>query len=282
MQTFLWLGEEYDIWKDFGGWYFGSFMVFFSWAALYYGVKFYLALQRAQEQRYIATQNMQEEQLKRLLAETGSRDAQIKMLRYQLNPHFLFNTLNSISALVKTKRSEQARTMISQLSDFLRFSLDNDASQMVNLASEVKALKLYLDIEKVRYGDRLKLKFNIDDAAYSSFVPSLILQPLIENALKFAVAGRVEGGTIHVSARVDSDKLFLTVEDSGSGLDASAHKNDPEVSFSKGVGLKNITDRLQSHYGDAADLKFERSKLGGLSARIVLPLEPVQALEAAL
>ena len=282
MQTFLWLGEEYDIWKDFGGWYFGSFMVFLSWAALYYGVKFYLALQKAQEQRFLATQTMQDEQLKRLSAETGSREAQIKMLRYQLNPHFLFNTLNSVSALVKTDRTDQARMMITQLSDFLRFSLDNDASQIVTLCDEIKALKLYLEIEKVRYGDRLSLEFDITPEAKRAFIPSLILQPLLENALKYAVAGRIDGGTILVSGHVKDSQLIMAVEDSGPGMDPALFEIDSAVVFEQGVGLKNIADRLNSHYGKAAALTFSRSKLGGLCACMNISVDLVMTPKESL
>ncbi len=273
MQTFLWLGEEYDIWKDFGGWYFGSFMVFLSWSALYFGVKFYLLLQQEQNERMLATQRVQEEQLKRLSAETGSREAQIKMLRYQLNPHFLFNTLNSISALIKTKRPDQARQMVSQLGDFLRFSLDNDASQMVTVSEEIEAINLYLDIEKVRYGERLKLIYDIDSAANQALIPSLLLQPLLENALKYAVAGRVDGGTIKISTRANDNRLCVMIDDNGAGLPNEMNYEDSHEILKRGVGLRNIYERLQSHYSESAELKFFKSDLGGLKVKIVMPLK---------
>ena len=298
MQSFLWLGEEYDIWKDFGGWYFGSFMVFLSWTALYFGVKFYLLLQDEKLQRSLAVQKMQDEQLKRLSAETGAREAQIKMLRYQLNPHFLFNTLNSISALVKLKRSDQARIMLTQLGDFLRFSLDNDASQKIPLAEEVKALELYLSIEKIRYGERLSVSFDLDKTVQKALIPSFILQPLLENALKYAVANRVNGGEIVIKARhihnghsqqvstkagdyadiLNQDRLCVSVEDDGEIADITAletlmQNNQDDTPPHRGVGLNNIAERLRSHYGTAASLSFERAPLGGLSACLTLPYE---------
>lgn len=283
MQAFLWLGEEYEIWKDFGGWYFGSFMVFSSWTALYYGVKFYQLFQNEKLEVSLAKQKMQDEQLKRLSAETGSREAQIKMLRYQLNPHFLFNTLNSISALVKTQRSDQARSMISQLSDFLRFSLDNDATQKVTLKSEVKTLRLYLDIEKVRYAERLKAEFSIAKDTKSALIPSLILQPLIENALKYAVAGRVKGGRIQITSRLDHNHdcegavLELTVSDDGPGVDPAYFAGAAAFVSEKGVGLKNVSDRLHSHYGERASLSFTCAELGGVCAVLRLPFETHQS-----
>lgn len=273
IQVFLWLGEEYDIWKDFGGWYFGSFMVFLSWMTLYFGMKFYLLLQDERLERNLATQRVQEEQLKRLSAETGAREAQIKMLRYQLNPHFLFNTLNSISALVKTDRSDQARLMITQLSDFLRFSLDNDANQKVTLENEIRALNLYLDIEKVRYGKRLKLEFDVRDEIKAALIPSLILQPLVENALKFAVSGRVKGGRIRIQAQLNDNKLKLSVDDNGPGIEEDIYEVSPNLTFKDGVGHKNISERLESHYGNMAGLIFKKSEFGGLSAMVHLPFE---------
>ena len=249
-------------------------------------------------QRSLAVQKMQDEQLKRLSAETGAREAQIKMLRYQLNPHFLFNTLNSISALVKLKRSDQARIMLTQLGDFLRFSLDNDASQKIPLAEEVKALELYLSIEKIRYGDRLSVSFDIDEAVQKALIPSFILQPLLENALKYAVANRVNGGEIVIKARhihnghsqqkpakvgdypdvLNQDRLCVSVEDDGEIADITAleilmQNNQDDTPPHRGVGLKNIAERLRSHYGTAASLSFERAPLGGLAACLTLPYE---------
>jgi len=265
MQAFLWLGQEYDIWKDFGGWYFGSFMVFLSWSAFYYGIKFYQLLQDERERRSQTMLQMQEEQLKRLSAESGVRDAQMKMLRYQLNPHFLFNTLNSISALVKTNRTVQARTMISQLSHFMRSSLDGETVIYVTLEQELETLDSYLNIEKVRYGDRLKTEFHIEAAAKAAMLPCLILQPLLENALQYAVAGKIKGGLVRISATLENAQLDLCVADSGD-FEASDLQN-----LQKGIGLSNIEARLKSHYGHKADITYAKSDLGGLEVRLKIP-----------
>ena len=267
MQAFLWLGQEYDIWKDFGGWYFGSFMVFLSWSAFYYGIKFYGLLQGERARRIQATLQMQEEQLKRLSAETGVRDAQMKMLRYQLNPHFLFNTLNSISALVRTDRTDQARTMITQLSHFLRSSLDGEKAIYVTLDEELAALNSYLDIEKVRYGERLRTEFNISESARTALLPCLILQPLIENALQFAIAGRVEGGLVRINAKIEAGMLKLKVADSAD------FKAEDLQSLKKGIGLSNVEARLKSHYGDQGKICFSQSDIGGLEVHLKLPFQ---------
>ncbi len=273
MQTFLWLGQEYDIWDDFGGWYFGSFMVFLSWTSLYFGGKIFSLLQLEREQRYLATQQMQEEQLKRLSAETGARQAQIKMLRYQLNPHFLFNTLNSISALIKTNRADQARSTLSHLSDFLRFSLEKTPNQKVSLADEIQTLELYLAIEDVRYGDRLKTEFEVSSAALKGYVPSLVLQPIFENAIKYAVAGKIAGGTIKLTAKTEEEILLICVENSGPGGEDIMRKTQEAIKQKSGVGLNNIIERLKSHYGDAASFGLEKSELGGLSVTLTMPYE---------
>lgn len=274
MQTFLWLGQEYDIWKDFGGWYFGSFMVFLSWSAFYYGIKFYQLLQDERERRSQAMLQMQEEQLKRLSAESGVRDAQMKMLRYQLNPHFLFNTLNSISALVKTKRAAQARTMISQLSHFLRSSLDGETIIYVTLEQELETLDSYLNIEKVRYGERLKTEFHIDKSAKHAMLPCLILQPLLENALQYAIAGKVEGGLVRITAKLEKDYLNLQVADSGD-FNATDLKN-----LQKGIGLSNIEARLQSHYRTKANIAYSQSDLGGLDVHLKIPYQTQDSISS--
>jgi LytS/YehU family sensor histidine kinase len=273
MQAFLWLGQEYDIWKDFGGWYFGSFMVFLSWTSLYFGAKIFALLQFEREQRYLATQQIQEEQLKRLSAETGARQAQIKMLRYQLNPHFLFNTLNSISALIKTNRSDQARSTLSQLSDFLRFSLEKSPNPKVTLADEIQTLGFYLGIEDVRYGPRLVTEFNVSEEALLGHVPSLMLQPIFENAIKYAIAGKVAGGKIKMTARTEGPNLWITVEDSGAGIADVENKTREAIAQKSGVGLINIVERLKSHYADEASLELGRSELGGLRLDLKVPYE---------
>lgn len=125
--------------------------------------------------------------------EAQATSAQLTMLRYQLSPHFLFNTLNSISTLVLLKQTEQANAMLSRLSSFLRFTLINEAAAKVPLTQEIETLKLYLDIEKMRFEERLRTFFNIEPAVENALVPSLLLQPLVENAIKYAVTPKKRG-----------------------------------------------------------------------------------------
>ena len=266
MATFDTMLSAPDIWKDFGGWYFTALLIFGLWVALHYIVQAYstVAIERAQ---------VEAEKLRRVEAENLSREAQIKMLRYQLNPHFLFNTLNSISALIKTDRTHQARSMVSQLSEFFRSTLDKAPHQKVTLSEEVKTLDLYLNIEKVRYEERLKTEFDISPEAMKGYIPSLILQPLFENALKYAIAGKIRGGTIRLTGKVEQDSLCLTVEDSGSAITNHKDKKAKTIKIETGVGLKNIIARLHSHYGHEASLDFQSSELGGLLVKLILPYE---------
>jgi sensor histidine kinase YesM len=243
--------------------FFGSIILTFSllvaWSALYYSINYYLLL---------------EEQSDRLLRlESQASHAQLAMLRYQLNPHFLFNTLNSISTLVLLKQTEQANAMLSRLSSFLRYTLINEPTAQVTIAQEVETLKLYLEIEKMRFEARLRPRFDIDPAASKARLPSLLLQPLVENAIKYAVTPQEEGADIAVAARRVADRVIITVEDSGPGSEDVWVK----AQQSTGVGLANIRDRLSQAYG--ADHRFETvsNNQGGFSVTIEIPYQ----LEAA-
>src|SRR5689334_7541459 len=169
-------------------WYFASaFYILLAWSGLYFGIKF--------------SRQLREQKEAALKAQAMAHEAQLKMLRYQLNPHFLFNTLNAISTLVLDGRRDTANGMVGSLSAFLRYSLDSDPVQRVTLAQEIDATNLYLGIEQLRFGERLRVKIAITPEARTALVPSLILQPLIENAVKYAISKREEGGTIELEAR---------------------------------------------------------------------------------
>jgi two-component system, LytTR family, sensor kinase len=225
------------------------------WSALYFGVKYYLLLQE-EKQRGLKSQSM-------------AHEAQLKMLRYQLNPHFLFNTLNAISTLILDKDTELANTMVTRLSRFLRYSLDNDPMQKVTVAEEVEALRLYLDIEKVRFDERLTLHFDIEPDAEDAIMPSLLLQPLVENSIKYAIAQAIHGGSIAVSARALGGELLLTVVDDGPGLDLKNGK----VPKGGGVGITNTRERLKEIYGKDQALRLSTTDPHGLTISIRLPLE---------
>ena len=190
------------------------------------------------------------------------------MLRYQLNPHFLFNTLNAISALVKVKESNKAHEMIVQLSRFLRYSLENDLVHTVSLRQEIDAVKQYLNIEQTRFGNRLKLHFDIPKACESIDVPSLILQPLVENAIKYAIAASESGGKISILASTEGSYLTIKVVDTGPG----ANKVKSPI-ISVGIGLKNTDDRLKQFYNDDYELRLINTSAGGLCVSLKIPFD---------
>jgi len=269
--TFMWITSEEGIWADFGGWYFSSFLVYLCWSALYYGNKYYYQAQVEQRNRLEAIAAIKEEQLKRLNAEAEARNSQLGMLQYQLNPHFLFNTLNTISALVKFEENEKAHKMITQLGHFLRYSLDNDPALKISMQQEVAALMLYLDIERTRFGERLDLQFDIDEEAKLAQVPSLLLQPLAENSIKYAIAANENGGTIKLRAFVTEGELQIELTDTGPGT----LSNQPAPRTGRRVGLHNTLQRLKTLYNDAYVFDINLHPSGGLKINIRIPYDPV-------
>lgn len=229
--------------------------VMLCWTGLYFGIKYY--------------QLLQEERQRGLKAETMAHEAQLKMLRYQLNPHFLFNTLNAISTLVLDKENTLANTMVTRLSHFLRYSLDNDPMQKVTLSQEIEALKLYLEIEKVRFDERLRLAFEIEDKAQKALIPSLLLQPLVENSIKYAIAHSVNGGAIRIAARVFAGELLMEVCDDGPGMDPTVRNSNGR----KGVGIENTRERLSELYGKNQSFALSKTEPHGLTINIRIPLE---------
>lgn len=233
-----------------------DFSLLAAWSALYYSINYYLLLEE------------QSDQLIRV--ESQASAAQLAMLRYQLNPHFLFNTLNSISTLVLLKQTERANAMLSRLSSFLRYTLINEPTGQVTIEQEVETLKLYLEIEKMRFEDRLRTHFDIDPLAARARVPSLLLQPLIENAIKYAVTPQEEGADISVEARHIGDRVQIKVTDTGPGADSLYPVRAEQ---STGVGLANIRDRLAQAYGDQHRFETQTNINGGFSVTIEIPFQ---------
>ena len=190
--------------------------------------------------------------------------ARLKALRMQLNPHFLFNTLNSIASLVHEQ--PQAEEMIEALSDLLRLTLNASDRQEVSLREELHFLERYLLIERIRFGDRLGVEKQIDVSALDALVPILILQPLVENAVKHGIESQIAPGVIRVTAERAGKVLVLQVKDNGRGL-ASASKG----LLKEGVGLSNTRSRLKELYGGRASLELTPGRAGGFSAEIQLP-----------
>lgn len=237
-----------------------------AWSALYYAINFFLQVEE------------QADRLERL--EMQATSAQLAMLRYQLNPHFLFNTLNSISTLVLLKQTEPANAMLTRLSSFLRHTLMTQASGKVTLAQEVETLQLYLGIERMRFEERLRTEFRIEPEAAKGCLPSMLLQPLVENAIKYAVSPQEEGARISLSAQLVGTRLRITVSDTGPGLHAkSGMRHLPDAvtgdnqAVSTGVGLPNIRDRLAQAYGDNHLFEIRTPPTGGFTVIIELPYE---------
>jgi two-component system LytT family sensor kinase len=229
------------------------------WSALYFSIKHY----EAQEMQAGAA----------LKAAALAQDAQLKMLRYQLNPHFLFNTLNAISTLILDNQNRTANNAVTRLSEFLRYTLDQDPVKKVTLRQEIEALDLYLGTERLRFGERLRIEYAIDGPALEALVPSLLLQPLLENSLKYAVSAREQGGSIRIEGRTRGAMLELSVIDDGPGLrDGAAPTNER-----RGVGLRNTRERLSVLYGEHHRFAVLNSH-PGLRVDMALPLE--LALEA--
>ncbi len=236
-----------------------------AWSALYYAINFYLQVEEAND---------------RLLdMENQATSAQLAMLRYQLNPHFLFNTLNSISTLVLLKQTEPANAMLSRLSSFLRYTLVNQPTGRVTVSQEIDTLKLYLDIERMRFEERLRTRFDIAPGVAGALLPSLLLQPLVENAIKYAVSAQESGAEITVKAERIGEMLRITVSDTGPGIPRGKRPEDVigvahgEGMHSTGVGLANISERLAQAYGDDQRFEIVSRPQDGFSVIITIPFD---------
>lgn len=217
---------------------------------------------------YIAMSNATQAQLAERRAglyRAEAQAAQLRALRYQLNPHFLFNTLNSLSTLVMRGNTEPAERMIMMLSTFLRASLAADPTADVTLAEEIEAQLLYLDIEQIRFPDRLQIRIETPPELQTALLPGFLLQPLVENAIKYGVARAMRPVTITIRAHAEDEKLCLAVEDDGEGAPASAS--------GPGVGLGNVAERLLARFGAAASSRFGARPQGGFGVYLCLPLQ---------
>jgi len=229
------------------------YFLIISWASLY------LTLCYAAEVRTVERQATRFAQ--------AAQDAELRSLRYQVNPHFLFNTLNSLSTLVMRSQPEEAEKMILNLSKFYRTSLSGDPLEDVALSEEVHLQNLYLDIEAVRFPKRLKIEIDIPEELMEVLVPGLILQPLVENAIKHGVAHSKRPVRIRISAAVKGDFLKLTVADDG-----ETPQRDQSGGHNNGIGLANVRDRLETRFGTQADLRTYRPETGGFVAELTIPL----------
>ncbi|MGE3690669.1 MAG: sensor histidine kinase [Novosphingobium sp.] len=214
------------------------YFLLLAWAAIY------LALANAEHAR---AAERREGEYRR-----AAKASELRSLRYQVNPHFLFNTLNSLSALVMTGKGEAAERMIQTLSTFYRRSLSEDPTSDHPLAAEIEMQKLYLEIEGVRFPDRLRTRFDIPAGLESARVPGLILQPLVENSVKYAVAQSRLPVTVTISAREEAGRLLIEVSDDGPGMEADAGSDRPQGA---GIGLANVCERLEAKFGASASVE---------------------------
>jgi len=229
-----------------GGVYHSFAMV--AWGFLYLGIKHHLALQESRERA--------------LLAETNLTAATLRALQYQLNPHLFFNTLNAISTLLVERRNDEAALMIAKLGDFMRTILRPDLPALVSLAEELTSAGQYLDIEQVRFGDRLAVSYDIDEEAYRGLVPRLLLQPLLENAIRHGVATSDARGTIELTGRRQGEMLEITVANSG-----TARGDDN----GNGVGLANTRERLAVLYAERQQVRTTVLPDGRFSVQLRFP-----------
>jgi signal transduction histidine kinase len=200
--------------------------------------------------------------------ETSLVEARLKTLEAELHPHFLFNTLHAISTLVHSD-PEAADRMISRLSDLLRLTFDRSGAAQVTLKEELEFLQKYLEIEQIRFQDRLSIHFEIDPETLDAEVPRLILQPLVENAIKHGISPRAGRGHVQISAMRRDAVIWIEVQDNGVGLSTSARAR-----LNSGVGLSNTRARLEYLYGDAQRLEFAEAD-SGLSVRLQIPAHRV-------
>ena len=239
-------------WKDFVETWLQSTMVLFLWCSLYFSIKQW---QRSAHER------------ERLLrAESEARDARLSALRYQLNPHFLFNSLNAVSTLVLEGNALAATRMLAQIADLLRTTLDSQSVPETPFSQEIALTEQYLAIEQIRLGNRLRVALDVAPDTFDALVPSMLLQPLVENAVRHGIAPLVDGGIIRVLSRLQGSQLHVAVENSGIPGPPPAQKNT-----ANGIGLKNTAQRLKTLYGTAHSFVLQWPATGGCQVTIELP-----------
>jgi two-component system, LytTR family, sensor kinase len=225
-------------------------LVLLAWSLLYYGLNDWIEIERHKERA--------------ARAEAMAHQARLRALQSQLEPHFLFNTLNAISTLVAEGQNADAVRMIARVSDFLRLTLDANETPEISVADELEFVRRYLEIEQVRFGDRLHVTIDAQPEAMPALVPALVLQPLVENAVKHGILPRERGGSVAVCIALNNGMLRISVTDDGPGLPKNSD-------LRRGVGLTNTADRLAELYGDKSHFSVAASARGGVEAVIELP-----------
>jgi two-component system, LytTR family, sensor kinase len=239
-----------------------SFFMLFMWCSLYFSIK--------QWQQ----SSMEKERL--LRAESELREARLLALRYQLNPHFLFNSLNAVSTLILDGNAPAATQMLAQIGDLLRTSLDSEVAAEVTLSQELAFTEGYLAIEQTRLGDRLKIDMAVPWETRDALVPNMLLQPLVENAVRYGIAPLVEGGWIAIKSALHANKLRIVIGNSGRRGARDQKKNG------NGIGLGNTAERLKTLYGANFEFSLRWPEAGGCEVVLELPLRRAPNLQEAL
>jgi two-component system, LytTR family, sensor kinase len=251
-----WIGV--DLWKNhlFG---------LLKWEGLHFHDQYIITVGVYYVIRYF--QGLQGKEKEKSELHLKNREMQISLLKSQINPHFLFNTLNSINTLIGSSK-EQARKVITQLSDIFRYALDSHGDQMVKLLQELDFIDNYIRIQQVRFGERLKFVKQVDFSCLKVQIPPMILQPLVENSVKYGIAPKDDGGTIILTVKRFNNMIFFEVKDDGLGSNAQQVMDGT----SSGVGLKNTDQRLKSIFGPDSGLRI-RSNEWGYSVSFFIPYE---------
>jgi hypothetical protein len=236
-----------------------SFFMLFMWCSLYFSIKQW--------------QQSSEEKERLLRAESEVREARLLALRYQLNPHFLFNSLNAVSTLVLDGNAPAATRMLAQIGDLLRTSLDSEVTAEVTLSQELAFTEGYLAIEQTRLGERLRIDMAVPFETRDALVPSMLLQPLVENAVRYGVAPLIEGGWIAINSALNADRLRIVIGNSGRRGEGEQKKNG------NGIGLGNTAERLKTLYGANFEFSLGWPEAGGCEVVLELPLRRTRNLQ---
>ena len=237
---------------EFGGWLLFSLATMFVWTSIFFIMLYNSKLQREHEQL--------------LRAQTLAKDAQLEMLRYQLNPHFMFNTMNAISTLILKEENDTASEMLDKLCDFFRHSLEATKQSNSTLKDELDLLELYLSIEKVRFGKRLKVNFDVDKDVMHCVLPNMLCQPIIENAVKYAVEPSKEGAEITFKAYKSDESLIIKITDTGQAVKESHSKGF-------GIGLQNTRSRLDVMFNGECEVTLAPNQERGNTVTMTMPYE---------
>jgi hypothetical protein len=259
----LYLQHSYPVpWHAFVTVLMWSFFILFMWCSLYFSIKQW--------------HQSQDERERLLRAESEVREARLLALRYQLNPHFLFNSLNAVSTLVLDGNASAATRMLAQIGELLRLTLNSEVIAEIALSQEMVFTEGYLAIEQTRLGDRLKYDLDIPMRTRDALVPSMLLQPLVENAVRYGVAPLVEGGWISIKSELNADRLQIVIGNSGSPGGGEQKKNGI------GIGLGNTAERLKTLYGTDHLFSLEWPECGGCTVTVELPFRMSESLQEIL